>query len=94
MLTFNARDDYRQRGIAYAASALTGKELSELDAEDKKKYLGLLKGVDKNDVVNALIAFGAEVVPVKERGVVKYHQRWSSQNINQRVTRLLMLMQD
>lgn len=92
--TFNARDDYRQRGIAYAASALTGKELSELDAEDKKKYLSLLKGVDKNDVVNALITFGAEVVPVKERGVVKYHQRWSSQNINQRVTRLLMLMQD
>ena len=92
--TFNARDDYRQRGIAYAASALTGKELSELDAEDKEKYLGLLKGVSKDDIVNALISFGGELVPVKECGVETFHQRWSAQNINQRVGRLLMLMQD
>ncbi len=92
--TFNARDDYRQRGIAYAASALTGKELSELDADDKEKYLGLLKGVSKDDIVNALISFGGELVPVKERGVETFHQRWSAQNINQRVGRLLMLMQD
>ena len=92
--TFNARDDYRQRGIAYAASALTGKELSELDAEDKEKYLGLLKDVSKDDIVNALISFGGELVPVKECGVETFHQRWSAQNINQRVGRLLMLMQD
>ena len=92
--TFNARDDYRQRGIAYAASALTGKELTELDDADREKYLGLLKGVDRNDIVQALIQFGSEAVPVKERGAVKYHQRWSSKNINQRVARLLMLMNE
>ena len=92
--TFNARDDYRKRGIASAADALTNKEASELDEKKKARLLELLKGVPKNEIVNSLIEYGSEIVPIKIRGVETYHQRWSSQNINQRVMRLLMLLQN
>jgi hypothetical protein len=91
---FNAKDDYRKRGIASAADALTDREASDLDEKKKARLLELLKGVSKNEIVTSLIEYGSELVPIKIRGVETYHQRWSSQNINQRVTRLLMLLQD
>ena len=88
------KDDYRKRGIASAADALTDREASDLDEKKKARLLELLKGVSKNEIVTSLIEYGSELVPIKIRGVETYHQRWSSQNINQRVTRLLMLLQD
>lgn len=90
---FNGRDDYRQRGIAYAASHLTGSAPDQLKPEDRDQYLALLKDVPRNEIVQALIKFGSEAVMVKSKGVEVPHQRWSNQNINERVSRLLMLMQ-
>ena len=90
---FNGRDDYRQRGIAYAASHLTGSAPDQLKPEDRDKYLALLKDVPRNEIVQALIRFGSEPVMVKSKGVEVPHRRWSNQNINERVSRLLMLMQ-
>lgn len=90
---FNAHDDYRQRGIAYAASHLTGSTLESLDENTREQYTALLTGVPKNEIVQALIRFGNETVMVKQKGVPTPHRRWSSKNINERVGRLLMLMQ-
>lgn len=90
---FNARDDYRQRGIAYAASHLTGSTLESLDDETRRQYTDLLKDVPTGEIVQALIRFGNETVLVKQKGVKVPHQRWSNKNINERVNRLLMLMQ-
>ena len=91
--TFNARDDYRQRSIAYAASHLTGSAPGTLDEGTRERYAALLKGVPKNEIVRALIRFGNEFVTVKNRGVNVRRSRWSSNNINERVARLLMLTQ-
>ena len=90
---FNARDDYRQRGIAYAASHLTGSTLESLDDETRRQYTDLLKDVPTGEIVQALIRFGNETVLVKQKGVKVPHQRWSNKNINERVNRLLMIMQ-
>ena len=92
--TFNARDDYRRRGIAYAASHLTGSTPESLDDETKTQYMKLLENVPTNEIVQALIGFGRETVMVKHRGVPTPHQRWSNRNVSERVTRLLMLMQN
>lgn len=91
---FNARDDYRQRGIAYAASHLTGSTPESLDEETRRQYTDLLKDVPTGEIVQALIRFGNEAVLVKQKGVKVPHQRWSNKNINERVYRLLMLMQN
>ena len=90
---FNARDDYRQRGIAYAASHLTGSTLESLDDETRRQYTDLLKDVPTGEIVQALIRFGNETILVKQKGVKVPHQRWSNKNINERVNRLLMIMQ-
>lgn len=90
---FNARDDYRQRGIAYAASHLTGSTLESLDDDKRRQYTDLLKDVPTGEIVQSLIRFGNETVLVKQKGVKVPHQRWSNKNINERVNRLLMLMQ-
>lgn len=90
---FNARDDYRQRGIAYAASHLTGSTPESLDEDTRRQYTDLLKDVPTGEIVQSLIRFGNETVLVKQKGVKVPHQRWSNKNINERVNRLLMLMQ-
>ncbi|MDD6030223.1 MAG: hypothetical protein PUE68_05340, partial [Kiritimatiellae bacterium] len=79
--------------IAYAASHLTGSTLESLDDETRRQYTDLLKDVPTGEIVQALIRFGNETVLVKQKGVKVPHQRWSNKNINERVNRLLMLMQ-
>ena len=64
-----------------------------MDDETRRQYTDLLKDVPTGEIVQALIRFGNETVLVKQKGVKVPHQRWSNKNINERVNRLLMIMQ-
>lgn len=90
---FNERDDYRTRGIAYAASHLTSSTPESLSAETREQYMAILKDVPKNEIVQAMMKFGNEFIKVKDRGVMVPQLRWSGKNLNERVNRLLLLLQ-
>ena len=92
--TFNARDDYRERGISYAASELTEVAPANLDDATKAKYLELLKGIERRDVEYALRSFGREIITTEQGGKTKRHRRWSIETTQKRIARLKMLLQD
>ena len=92
--TFNARDDYRERGISYAASELTEVAPANLDDATKAKYLELLKGIERRDVEYALRSFGREIITTEQGGKTKRHRRWSIETTQKRIARLKMLLHD